>query len=157
SRPGCASCARRACAPIPCAPPCPALQPARRRSNASPYRSVNCGTTRGSNSDHSASASTRRMKRSGIQLAILRLWVRRASSPALSRSSRKSSMSACQVSRYTQAAPLRLPPWLTAATEESRVLSHGTIPLECPLVERISEPRERTRVQLRSEEHTPEL
>ncbi len=57
-------------------------------------------------------------------------------------------MSACQVSRYTQAAPLRLPPWLTAATEASRVFSHGTIPLECPLVERISEPRERTRVQL---------
>ena len=54
-------------------------------------------------------------------------------------------MSACQVSRYTQAAPLRLPPWLTAATEESSVFSHGTMPLLWPLVERISEPRERTR------------
>ena len=38
-------------------------------------------------------------------------------------------MSACQVSRYTQAAPLRLPPWLTAATEESSVFSQGTMPL----------------------------
>ncbi len=54
-------------------------------------------------------------------------------------------MSACHVSRYTQQAPLRRPPWLTAATEESSVLSHGTMPLLLPLVPRISEPRERTR------------
>ena len=43
------------------------------------------------------------------------------------------------------AAPLRLPPWFTAATEESSVFSHGTMPFEWPLVPRISEPRERTR------------
>ncbi len=55
-------------------------------------------------------------------------------------------MSACQVSRYTQAAPLRLPPWFTAATDESMVFSHGTMPLEWPLVDLMSEPRERTRV-----------
>src|SRR6185437_6627422 len=58
-----------------------------------------------------------------IQLARFRLCARRDSSPVLSRSSRKSSMSACQVSRYTQAAPLRLPPWFTAATDESMVFS----------------------------------
>src|SRR3546814_8671173 len=97
--------------------------------------SVNSGTLLGSNSDHAASASTRRMNRSGIQLARLRLWVRRASSPVLSRSSRNSCTSACHGSRYTQAAPLRLPPWLTAATEESSVFGHGT----------------------RTEEHTSEL
>src|SRR5882762_6347960 len=79
-------------------------------SNASPNRSVKCGTTLGSNNDHIPSSSTRRMNRSGIQLEIFRLWVRRASSPVLSRSSRNSSRSACQVSRYTQHAPLRLPP-----------------------------------------------
>ena len=54
-------------------------------------------------------------------------------------------MSACQVSRYTQAAPLRRPPWLTAATDESSVFSHGTMPLDRPFVPRISEPRERMR------------
>ena len=54
-------------------------------------------------------------------------------------------MSACQVSRYTQQAPLRLPPWFTAATEASSVFSQGTMPLEWPLVLSISEPRERTR------------
>jgi hypothetical protein len=52
-------------------------------------------------------------------------------------------------SRYTQAAPLRLPPWLTAATEESSVFSHGTMPLLWPLVDLISEPRERTRCSSR--------
>ena len=56
-------------------------------------------------------------------------------------------MSACQGSRYTQAAPLRLPPWFTAATEESSVFSQGTMPLDRPLVARISEPSERTRCQ----------
>ncbi len=54
-------------------------------------------------------------------------------------------MSACHDSRYTQAAPLRLPPWFTAATEASSVFSHGSRPFEWPLVPRISEPRERTR------------
>lgn len=54
-------------------------------------------------------------------------------------------MSECQVSRYTAAAPLRRPPWFTAATEASSVLRNGTMPLECPLVPRISEPRERIR------------
>jgi len=54
-------------------------------------------------------------------------------------------MSGCQVSRYTQAAPLRRPPWLTAATDASSVRSHGTMPLEWPLVPRISAPRERIR------------
>ncbi len=43
-------------------------------------------------------------------------------------------MSACHDSRYTQAAPLRRPPWLTAATDESSVRSHGTMPLDRPLV-----------------------
>src|SRR3546814_15000990 len=88
------------------------------------------------------------MNRSGIQLARLRLWVRRASSQVLSRSSRHSCTSACHGSRYTQAAPLRLPPWLTAATEESSVFSHGTMPLEWPLVDRISDTPERTPVSL---------
>ncbi|GHJ35187.1 hypothetical protein Sm713_07960 [Streptomyces sp. TS71-3] len=41
---------------------------------------------------------------------------------------------------------LRRPPWLTAATEESRVRTKGTMPLERPLVPRISEPRERMRL-----------
>ena len=54
-------------------------------------------------------------------------------------------MSACHGSRYTQHAPLRLPPWFTAATDASSVFSHGTMPLEWPLVLSISEPRERTR------------
>ena len=54
-------------------------------------------------------------------------------------------MSACHVSRYTQQAPLRFPPWFTAATEASRVLSHGTMPLLCPFVLSMREPRERTR------------
>lgn len=54
-------------------------------------------------------------------------------------------MSECQVSRYTAAAPLRRPPWFTAATEASRVFRNGTMPLECPLVPRISEPRARMR------------
>src|SRR5580700_10616482 len=87
------------------------------------------------------------MNSSGIQLARFKLCVRRASSPVLSRSSRNSSMSACQGSRYAQHAPLRRPPWLTAATEASRIRSQGTIPLDLPLVERISAPRERTRDQ----------
>jgi hypothetical protein len=39
---------------------------------------------------------------------------------------------------------LRRPPWFTAATDASRVRSHGTIPLERPLVPRINAPRERT-------------
>ena len=56
-------------------------------------------------------------------------------------------MSACQDSRYTQAAPLRRPPWLTAATDESRVLSQGTMPLDNPLVPLISDPLERIRCQ----------
>ncbi len=68
-------------------------------SNSSPYRSTSSGASTGENSDQSASASTRRMNSSGIQCARLRLWVRRASSPVLSRSSRNSSMSACHVSR----------------------------------------------------------
>jgi hypothetical protein len=34
---------------------------------------------------------------------------------------------------------------LTAATDESSVLSHGTMPFEAPFVPRISEPRERMR------------
>ena len=55
-------------------------------------------------------------------------------------------MSACQVSRYTQHAPLRRPPWFTAATELSSVFSHGTMPFEWPFVPRISEPLARTRV-----------
>ena len=58
-------------------------------------------------------------------------------------------MSACHVSRYTHAAPLRLPPWLTADTDESSVFSHGTMPLDSPLVPRISEPRLRTRWKAR--------
>ncbi len=56
-------------------------------------------------------------------------------------------MSGCQGSRYAQAAPLRRPPWFTAATDASRVRSQGTIPLAWPLVPRISAPRERTRDQ----------
>ena len=44
-----------------------------------------------------------------------------------------------------QAAPLRLPPWLTAATEASSVFSHGTMPLLRPLVDLISAPRARMR------------
>jgi hypothetical protein len=52
-------------------------------------------------------------------------------------------MSGCHGSRYTQAAPLRRPPWFTAATEASSVRSHGTMPLDCPLVPRISAPRDR--------------
>ena len=44
-----------------------------------------------------------------------------------------------------QAAPLRRPPWLTAATDESSVFSQGTIPFDWPLVPRISDPRERMR------------
>ena len=54
-------------------------------------------------------------------------------------------MSRCQGSRYTQAAPLRLPPWFTAATEASSVLSQGTMPLLWPLVLEMSDPRPRTR------------
>lgn len=68
-------------------------------SNSSPHRSTRPGTSAGENSDQSPSASTRRMNSSGIQCARLRLCVRRWSSPVLSRSSRNSSMSACQVSR----------------------------------------------------------
>ncbi len=56
-------------------------------------------------------------------------------------------MSACQDSRYTQAAPLRRPPWLTAATDESSVLSQGTMPLERPLVPTIRLFLERMRCQ----------
>ena len=47
----------------------------------------------------SPSASTRFMKRSGIQLARFKLCVRLALSPVLSRSARNSSMSACHGSR----------------------------------------------------------
>ncbi len=68
-------------------------------SNSAPHRSTSSGTSAGENSDQSALALTRRMNSSGIQCARFRLWVRRASSPVLSRSSRNSSMSACQVSR----------------------------------------------------------
>src|SRR5947208_301658 len=50
------------------------------------------------------------MKRSGIQLAVFMSCVRRRSSPVFLRSSMNSSMSRCQVSRYEQTAPLRLPP-----------------------------------------------
>ncbi len=56
-------------------------------------------------------------------------------------------MSACHDSRYTQAAPLRRPPWLTAATDESSVRSHGTMPLDRPLVPVIRLPLARTRCQ----------
>ncbi len=34
--------------------------------------------------------------------------------------------------------------WLTAETDESRVLSHGTMPFDRPFVPRISDPRQRT-------------
>jgi hypothetical protein len=44
-----------------------------------------------------------------------------------------------------QAAPLRFPPWFTAATDESKVFNHGTKPFEWPLVPLIKLPRERTR------------
>ena len=115
--------------------------------NSSPYRSVRCGTRLGSNSDHCQSFSTRRMNSSGTQFAKFRLWARRAWSPVESFISKNSSMSACQVSRYTQAAPLRRPPWFTAATDESSVLSHGTMPFDRPFVPLISDPRERTRCQ----------
>ena len=40
---------------------------------------------------------------------------------------------------------MRRPPWLTAATEESSVRRNGTMPLDWPLVPRISAPRDRTR------------
>ena len=53
---------------------------------------------------------TRFMNRSGIQFAVFMSCVRRRSSPVFLRSSRNSSMSRCQVSRYVQTAPLRLPP-----------------------------------------------
>src|SRR5450631_2400449 len=115
------------------------------RSNSAPYRSGSSGTTFGSNRLKSASASTRRMNKSLTQLARFKLCVRLASSPVLSRSSRNASMSACQVSRYTAQAPLRLPPWFTADTDASSVFNHGTMPFDLPLVLSISDPRERTR------------
>ncbi len=54
-------------------------------------------------------------------------------------------MSGCHGSRYTQAAPLRRPPWFTAATEASSVRRNGTMPFDWPFVPRIRAPRERTR------------
>src|SRR6266852_3645297 len=80
------------------------------RSNSSPYNSGRLGTALGSKSDHIPSLSTRRMNRSGTQLARFRLCVRRARSPVLALRSRNSSMSACQGSKYTQQAPCRFPP-----------------------------------------------
>ncbi|CAM5328222.1 hypothetical protein STENM327S_00042 [Streptomyces tendae] len=68
-------------------------------SKSPPHRSVSSGTSEGENSDQVPSVSTRRMNSSSTQCARFRLCVRRASSPVLSRSSRNSSTSACQVSR----------------------------------------------------------
>ena len=42
---------------------------------------------------------------------------------------------------------MRRPPWFTAATEASSVRRNGTMPLDAPLVPRISAPRDRTRDQ----------
>ncbi len=43
-------------------------------------------------------------------------------------------MSRCQVSRYAQIAPLRLPPWLTATAASLATLRKGTTPWLSPLV-----------------------
>ena len=43
-------------------------------------------------------------------------------------------MSRCQVSRYEQTAPLRLPPWLTATAVSLTTFRNGTTPCDLPLV-----------------------
>ena len=61
-----------------------------------PNLSCRSGTLDGENSVHSPFSITRRMNRSGIQLAVFMSCVRRRSSPVFLRSSRNSSMSRCQ-------------------------------------------------------------
>ena len=56
-------------------------------------------------------------------------------------------MSMCQVSRYAQTAPLRLPPWLTATAVSLAIFRNGTTPCDSPLVPRILAPMPRTGVQ----------
>ena len=56
-------------------------------------------------------------------------------------------MSRCQVSRYVQTAPLRLPPWFTATAVSLTTLRKGTTPCDSPFVPLMREPRARTRVQ----------
>ena len=63
------------------------------------------------------------------------------------RRSRNSSMSMCQVSRYAQTAPLRLPPWLTATAVSLATLRNGTTPWDSPLVPLMCAPIPRTRLQ----------
>ena len=43
-------------------------------------------------------------------------------------------MSRCQVSRYVQTAPLRLPPWFTATAVSLTTFRNGTTPWLSPLV-----------------------
>src|SRR4051812_1733531 len=74
-------------------------------------------------------------------------WVRRRSSPVFLRRSRNSSMSTCQVSRYAQTAPLRLPPWFTATAVSLAIFKNGTTPCDSPFVPRIFAPMPRTGVQ----------
>ncbi len=87
------------------------------------------------------------MNRSGIQLAVFMSCVRRRSSPVFLRSSRNSSMSRCQVSRYVQTAPLRLPPWFTATAVSFTTFRNGTTPCDSPFVPLMWLPSARTRVQ----------
>ncbi len=56
-------------------------------------------------------------------------------------------MSRCQVSRYAQTAPLRLPPWFTATAVSLATFRNGTTPLDLPLVPLIQPPMPRTGVQ----------
>ncbi len=115
-----------------------------RRENACPTRSCRSGTSSGENRVHVASASTRRKNSSGIQLAVFMSCVRRRSSPVFFLRSRNSSMSTCQVSRYAQAAPLRLPPWFTATAVSLAIFRNGTTPEDRPLVPLMCAPIPRT-------------
>src|SRR5438105_8589517 len=116
-------------------------------SKALPNLSCSSRVSEGENNVHSAFSMTRFMNRSGIQLAVFMSWVRRRSSPVFFLSSRNSSISRCQVSRYEQAAPLRLPPWFTATAVSFTTLRKGTTPCDLPLVPLMCEPSARTGVQ----------
>ncbi len=56
-------------------------------------------------------------------------------------------MSRCQLSRYAQTAPLRLPPWLTATAVSLTTFRNGTTPWLLPLVPLMWLPSARTLVQ----------
>ena len=78
------------------------------------------------------------------QLARLMLWVRRAWSPVLSQLEELVDVG---VQAEVDAGGARRPPWLTAATRASRVLSRRMMPLLRPLVPTIRLFLERMRCQ----------